>query len=200
MNSLSASLRRTLPQFTPAKPSVQFVRHESSTRRLTKKLRLHPHPSMKITSESPRQDHIIFNPPSSAPTPLMTPKLFLPENDPRRNMGLPGSQTSTSQSTSALPPAVRTPYAKSYHLTPTDFRKIRSLRLSNPSYWHRNRLAKEFNTSTLFIGMVCQAPESRLREMEQRMEKIKSRWGEKRQLARQEREKRRAGWGGADGL
>jgi len=198
MKSFVTSLRRVLPLSTLASPSTQFVRHESSARRLTKKLRLHPHPSMKITSESPRADHILFNPPSSAPTPLLTPTLFLPKNDPRRNMSPPTSQGANG--VTALPPPVKAPYAKSYHLTPADFRRIRSLRLSNPSYWHRNRLAKEFNTSTLFIGMVCQAPEERLAQMGQRLSKVKGRWGEKRQIAREERAKRRAGWGGADGL
>jgi hypothetical protein len=198
MNSFTCALRQSLPRAANLQKS--FVRHESSARRHTKALRLHPHPSMKLTANSPRTDHIVYNPPSSAPSPLLTPALFLPKDDPRRQflaVAKPAAETTESQ---ALPPPVRRPYEKSYHLTPTDMKEIRRLRNSDPVRWNRVTLAKKFNCSSIFIGMVCQATEARIKEMAARVEKVKARWGPRRAAARQDRQKRRAGWGGADGL
>ncbi|KAK6332579.1 hypothetical protein TWF730_004239 [Orbilia blumenaviensis] len=77
------------------------LRYKSTTRRMTKALRLHPHasfigtastlPSRSATSRhlpahpvaAPILPTIIHNPPSAAPTPYITPKLFLPTEDPR---------------------------------------------------------------------------------------------------------------------
>ena len=206
MDPLAHSLRRTLPR--PAGLQKTFVRHAASARRHTKLLRLHPHPSMVLTAVSPRTDHIIHNPPSSAPTPLITPTLFLPKDDPRRELfaatatttaaGAPAQEPGTEAKD--LPPPLREPREKTYHLTPQDCRRMRALRDNNPVKWHRDALAKEFNCSTLFVGMVCQASDQRLQLMALRANKVKSRWGSKRTLAREERVKRRAGWGGADGL
>ncbi|KAI5795056.1 mitochondrial ribosomal protein subunit L20-domain-containing protein [Geopyxis carbonaria] len=193
MNSLAPFLRQAL-RAGPA--SKSFVRHESSARRHTKALRLHPHSSMKITEDSPATDHIIFNPPSSAPTPLITPRLFLPKDDPRHAV-LPEPVLPENH---RMPPPVRKPYQKTYHLNPADFRQMRNLRKQNPKLWTRNALAHKFNCSTLFVGMVTQASEERLKEVAEMGEKLKDRWGNKRRLAREERVIRRSGWGGADAL
>ncbi|KAA8896878.1 mitochondrial ribosomal protein subunit L20-domain-containing protein [Sphaerosporella brunnea] len=199
MNSFTYALRQSLPRASNLQKT--FLRHESSSRRHTKALRLHPHPSMKITPNSPQTDHIVYNPPSSASNPLVTPTLFLPKDDARRELlaaaPKPAPETAESQ---GLPPPVRPPYEKTYHLTPTDMKEIRRLRNTDPARWNRTELAKKFNCSSLFIGMVCQASEQRIAEMAARVEKVKSRWGSKRAAARQDRQRRRAGWGGADGL
>ena len=199
MNSFTHALRQTLPR-APTTTNLlpkSFVRYESSSRRTTKKLRLHPHPSMKLTADSPKTDHIIYNPPSAAPTPLITPTLFLPKDDPRRALFAAVNEVKTD---APLPPPIRTPYEKTYHLTPTDMKQIRNLRKQDPVRWNRTALAKEFNCSSLFIGMVCQATDSRLATMAAVAAKQKARWGPKRAIAREDRQRRRAGWGGADGL
>ncbi|KAF8538543.1 mitochondrial ribosomal protein subunit L20-domain-containing protein [Trichophaea hybrida] len=162
-------------------------------------LRIHPHPSMILNANSPRTDHIVYNPPSSAPTPLITPTLFLPKDDPRRRL-FAAAAAAPPKPANQLPPPLREPYEKSYHLTLADCKRMRSLRNTDPGRWHRTALAKEFNCSSLFVGMVCQASEERLAQMAFRAEKVKSRWGPKRTIAREDRQKRRAGWGGADGL
>ncbi|KAI5818942.1 mitochondrial ribosomal protein subunit L20-domain-containing protein [Pyronema omphalodes] len=193
MNAFTTVLRRTLAP-VPAVSKIQ-VRNAASSRRLTKLLRLRPHPSMILDSASPSADHIIYNPPSSAPTPLMTPEIFLPKNDARHSLFQGQEKTAAT-----LPPPLREPYEKTYHLTESDMQRMRELRAANPAEWPRTRLAKEFNCSTLFVGIVCQASEQRIAEMAKRAEHIKNRWGTKRTGARAERQKRRAGWGGADGL
>jgi hypothetical protein len=154
---------------------------------------------MILNANSPRADHIVYSPPSSAPTPLITPTLFLPKDDPRRRLFAKATPAAAEQA-KPLPPPLREPYEKSYHLTLADCKNIRSLRNTDPARWHRTALAKEFNCSSLFVGMVCQASEERLAQMALKAGKVKSRWGPKRTVAREERQKRRAGWGGADGL
>jgi hypothetical protein len=59
-------------------------RHESTARRHTKRLQVPPTPSYQNASVA--QDHIIFNPPSSAPNVQHTPVIFLPKSDKRRKV------------------------------------------------------------------------------------------------------------------
>ncbi|KAI5858062.1 mitochondrial ribosomal protein subunit L20-domain-containing protein [Tricharina praecox] len=200
MNSFTRALRQSLSRPTTSLQK-SFVRHESSSRRHTKKLRLHPHPSMKLTADSPRTSHVIYNPPSSAPTPLITPTIFLPKDDSRRELLAAAPKPAAAADAAAnLPPPVRQPYEKTYHLTEEDFAEIRRLRAVDPVKNNRTALAKQFDCSTLFIGMVCQATEGRIKQMKARDEGVKNRWGTKRSTAREDRQRRRAGWGGADGL
>jgi len=197
MNAFTRALRQSLP-WPSATLQKTFVRHESSARRHTKKLRLHPHPSMKLTADSPTTSHVIYNPPSSAPSPLITPTIFLPKDDPRRELF--AAPPKPADAAADLPPPVRPPYEKTYHLTDADMEEIRRLRKADPIKNNRVALAKRFNCSVLFIGIVCQATEGRVEQMKAREEAVKARWGNKRITAREDRKMRRAGWGGADGL
>lgn len=200
LTTATSALRRALPSRPPTVPfSTTAACPEASSRRHTKALRLAPHPSMLLSPSSPPTTHIIRNPPSAAPTPLITPQLFLPKDDPRRAAPLENESTNTTQK-SPLPPALSEPYEKSYHLRPKDFERIRNLRKADPKRWSRLALAREFNTSSIFIGMVCQASEERLKEMDKQRAKAMEAWGDRRRIARDERKRRRAGWGGADGM
>jgi len=98
------------------------------------------------------------------------------------------------------PPPLREPYEKMYHLTPADIEKMRELRAADPQKWSRAVLAREFKCSPLFVGIVAEASEERLTKTKHNLEKVKAGWGVKRSEAREERRKRREGWGGADGL
>lgn len=153
---------------------------------------------MKLTAVSPKVDHIIFNPPASAPTPLITPTMFLPQSDMRRT--LMATLKPAAAESKPLPPPLKPITQKSYHLTPADVKRMRKLRKEDPVKWHRHALAKEFNCSRLFVGISCQATPERVEQMKARFEKIKGKWGPKRTIARQDRQRRKAGWGGADGL
>lgn len=154
---------------------------------------------MKLTSASPSQNHIIYNPPSASPSVYITPSLFLPKDDPRRTPSA-AAAAEGKKGKEKLPPPLSKPYEKKYHLTETDFEEIRALRNSNPNTWTRRRLAEKFNTSSLFIGMVCQATEDRKSEMQGRLATIKQRWGIRKRTARWDRARRKSGWGGADGM
>ena len=63
----------------------------------------------------------------------------------------------------------------------------------------RAKLAKKYNASRFFVGMVAEAGEKHKKAMAEEQEKVKESWGRRRTEARIERKKRRAGWGGADG-
>lgn len=189
------------PFFFSTSSITIFRRHESSYRRTRKRLVVKPDPSFlsSTTDSLPQQDHIVFNPPSSAPSIYHTPIKFLPKDDPRRVLFF-NLRDEASQDASPLPPPVRKPYQKSYHLTEEDIAEIRRLRRKDPDTWTRNELAKKFKCSSLFVGMVCQATKERLAKQADALEAIKARWGRKRQMAREDRVKRRELWGRDEGV
>ncbi|PUU83931.1 mitochondrial ribosomal protein subunit L20-domain-containing protein [Tuber borchii] len=202
MINSSAFLRRCLPAVrSTTSASLTFVRHESNTRRHTKRLRMPPHPDFKTrpTTDSPSLTYILRNPPAAAPSVFITPTLFLPKDDPRRALQAAAGRTNGTPKKPKLPPPVTEIKEKKYHLTPTDFSRMRSLRKSNPNVWTRGKLAEEFGTSRFFAGMIAEADDKRKEKMWAKMEKVKERWGPRRRNARIDRARRREGWGGADG-
>lgn len=177
-------------------------RHESSARRTTKRLRTKPDPSF-TSSIAPSQlnDHIVFNPPSSAPSPYHTPPVFLPPNDPRRKLLAQSHQHANpyNEPDRRLPPVIQNKnhkiHEKKYHLREKDFEEMRRLRAENPTKWTRSRLAEKFECSQFFVGMVCQASKEKLDRDQEELERIKERWGRRRREAREDRTKRREIWG-----
>lgn len=173
-------------------------RHEASARRTTKRLRTKPDPS--FTSSIPpqnRQDHIVFNPPSSAPSPYHTPAVFLPPNDPRRTLLAKSHHYANpyQDPERRLPPPVRKPYEKKYHLTEKEILNIRKLRSENPHLWTRKILAEHFKCSQFFVGMICEASNDKKAEEERTLSAVKDHWGKRRRYAREDRQKRRELWG-----
>jgi len=175
-------------------------RHESSARRTTKRLRTKPDPS--FTSSIPASqmnDHIVFNPPSSAPSPYHTPPVFLPPNDPRRKL-LAQSHSHANpydQPDRRLPPMLtgHRPYEKKYHLREKEIEEIRRLRTEDPFKWTRTKLAEKFDCSQFFVGMVCPASKEKMDKHDEEIERIKAKWGRRKRYAREDRGKRRELWG-----
>ena len=186
-------------------------RHESSYRRTRKALKIKPDPSF-LPSTTETQDHIIFNPPSSAPNVYHTPRKFLPKDDPRRKLihtlTTPTTKTPTPTPTAStattaspqrgqsprLPPAVRPPYTKKYHLTPAQVSEIRRLRAEDPRTWTRVKLAEQFECSQFFVSLCCCAPEIK-EERERELAEVKRKWGRRKTEAREERKVRKGLWG-----
>ena len=148
-------------------------------------------------------DHIIHNPPSSMPNVYHTPTIFLPQDDRRRAIQASlNSRTQalnpTSSSTAAeLPTAVRKPYEKRYHLTEDQIREIRALREEDPVKWSRTQLAKKFDCSNFFVGIVLDGmPASKEKQRQQQAvtAAVKSSWGVKRRTAREDRAIRKERW------
>lgn len=173
-------------------------RHQSSSRRTTKRLRVKPDPS--LTSGIPPEninDHIVFNPPSSTPSVFHTPAAFLPPNDPRRQIFAQSHSFANpyDRPDRRLPPPIRAPYEKKYHLSAGDIEQIRRLRTEDPFTWTRTKLAEKFNCSQFFVGMVSEISKEVKEQQKQTMENDQRNWSLRKQTQRKDREKRRTYWG-----
>lgn len=173
-------------------------RHESSARRTTKRLRVKPNPSFTppITADQ-LQQHVVFNPPSSAPSPYQTPAAFLPPSDPRRSLLTQAHEHANpyAQPNKRLPPPIEKPEEKRYHLKEEEITEIHRLRKEDPFTWSRKKLAQKFNCSEFFVAMICEASPERKAQQQRALDEIKARWGNRRRHAREDRQKRRALWG-----
>ena len=201
--SLSSRPVSSLPFLLPSFSSlVVYVprRNESSARRTTKRLRSKPDASF-TSSIPPSQinDHIVFNPPSSAPSPYHTPPVFLPPNDPRRALLAQSHKHANpyDQPGRHLPPIIpkHRPYEKKYHLGQKEIEEIRRLRSEDPYKWTRAKLAEKFECSQFFVGMVAEASAEKKLAEQRKLEEIRGKWGRRRTYAREDRTKRRELWG-----
>ncbi|KAF2138464.1 uncharacterized protein K452DRAFT_216082, partial [Aplosporella prunicola CBS 121167] len=100
----------------------------------------------------------------------------------------------TPTNSAALPPPVRAPYTKKYHLTEADIEEIRRLRRDDPAVWTREALAKKFDCSQFFVGLVAPAPERGAAKALE-LEEARKRWGRRKREAREDRVRRREMWG-----
>ncbi|KAL4945343.1 hypothetical protein BDV06DRAFT_185101 [Aspergillus oleicola] len=180
----------SLPSFESV--SLELRRNQSSYRRTKQRLRIKPDVSFGV-SVNKSHDHIIYNPPSSSPSVYHTPIKFLPLDDARRTLRSNGS--GNDQDIDQLPAAFKPDTHKKYHLTPSDVKEIRNLRLSDPLTWSRGKLAKRFDCSRMFIAHVCEASPQKKEMQKQVLEAVKSRWGAKRRMAREDRQLRKEAWG-----
>ncbi|KAL8918288.1 MAG: hypothetical protein Q9208_007456 [Pyrenodesmia sp. 3 TL-2023] len=173
-------------------------RHESSARRTTKRLRVKPNPSFAppITADQ-LQQHVVFNPPSSSPSPYQTPAAFLPPSDPRRSLLIQAHEHANpyAQRNKRLPPPIEKPEEKMYHLKEEEITEIHRLRKEDPFTWSSKKLAKKFNCSQFFVAMICEASPERKAQQQRALDEIKARWGNRRRYAREDRQKRKALWG-----
>ncbi|KAI9690747.1 MAG: hypothetical protein M1820_009844 [Bogoriella megaspora] len=205
MNCASTLTHKTSSS-TFSLPLRIWRRTEATGRRHRARLRIKPDPAFAQTL--PSQDHIIYNPPSSSPSVYHTPPKFLPKTDKRRLLYESTSRPSTTPSSSPsasttplsstesdLPPPLRPQNPKQYHLTHDDFTEIRRLRLEDPLKWTNVALARKFKCSTVLIPMICKAPKEVREGREKELEEIKKKWGPRRREAREERGRRREGWG-----
>jgi hypothetical protein len=156
-------------------------------------LNVKPDASFLFSKLSPQQDHIIFNPPSSAPSVLHTPLKFLPKTDKRRHLMANSSTSTMATSSLPLPPPVikQKPSYQRYHLSEEDVEEMRRLRELDPEKWSRLKLARKFNCSSWFVAYSCGGPKEKAEAERAKLEAIKARWGPKRRMAREDRVKRR---------
>lgn len=132
---------------------------------------------------------VVYNPPSSAPTPYQTPAAFLPENDARKT----AVWNTIQHNTETMPPLTK-PAEKQYNLSPEEIAEIQRLRLEDPDVWTRKALAKKFNCSPFFISIVSKPAVERQAEMDRRLNIIQSGWTDHRANARKDRARRRKLW------
>jgi hypothetical protein len=216
MSTCKPLLRICSRQRQPSHLPLVQCRHESTTRRHRKLLALPEAPS--YTSDRP-EPTLVFNPPSSAPNVYHTPLIFLPKEDKRRQLyaaaqayatasahrrqtspiATPGTPLSSGsflppRPSTTLPTPVRAPYEKKYHLTTAEIDEIRQLRSSDPHTWTRVKLAEKFGCSQFFVGMVAKNAE-KATVVSKEHEEARRRWGARRKIAREDRERRKVLWG-----
>jgi hypothetical protein len=103
--------------------------------------------------------------------------------------------TSVGADESDEPPLLKPyPHNKTRHLSEKDLAKMRQLRLKNPGLYSRSRLAKMFNCSSIFVGMVAPLEREKLKEVWKEQEEQKMGWTWRKQLVRESRVKRRMLW------
>jgi hypothetical protein len=182
-----------LPFLLPASfLSLPARRNQSTYRRTKQRLRVKPDPSFTVPADE-WQDHIIYNPPSSAPSPYQTPTKFLPPNDVRRTLQT-GSQADESRDVERLPVLFKNVLEKKSYLTAQQVDEIRRLRREDPMTWSRNKLAKRFGCNPTFIKVVCEASPEKKAIQAEVVEAVRSRWGKKRSIAREDRALRKELW------
>jgi hypothetical protein len=170
--------------------STTTLRHQESYRRTKQKLNIKPDISFLSSGKKSQQDHIIFNPPSSAPSVLHTPLIFLPKGDKRKPLF--EKAVAMHPKPAKLPPIIGRfkPVGVRHHLTDADIEEIRSLRTNDPDKWTARRLAYKYNCSIFFISMCCEAPAEKKERDREKEDAMKARWGPRRRKAREDREKR----------
>lgn len=195
----SRSCQSSASLLTPRILSHQQVRHQATSSRHKRALRVPPHPSFITSESSPKTDHIIFNPPSSEPSIFSTPFKFLPKTDPRRRANLPAlfsslapAPTTASTKLPPLLPFLPTPeQPKVHHLKPEDVTEMRRLRAEDPVKNSVIALANKFGCSKTFVMMCCHAPKEHQEKHKERLAAVRERWGPKRTKAREDRVRRK---------
>ncbi|CCF59441.1 hypothetical protein KAFR_0H00320 [Kazachstania africana CBS 2517] len=146
---------------------------------------------------------LYFDPSQSSPTGSINsetiPLLFLPKDDIRRRYIDQIRAHSKDKVQSQVAPAVLCSKStmrghKTYHLKPEQVQEIIKLRKENPTIYTRKTLAKKYDVSPLFISIVSSVSPERSKEMDRRLQTIKSRWHEQRAVAREDRKKRKQMW------
>jgi hypothetical protein len=184
----------------PALP-IASRRHQSSYRRTKSRLNIKPDASFLPSTTEPH-DHIIYNPPPSAPNIYHTPRMFLPASDRRkqlqhavqlRNLRL-GNLSGDSSEEPLAPITGRVP-EKKYHLTEKDFDEMRRLRREDPAKWNVTALSKKFDCVKTVVMYATAYIANQQRENQKRVtEYVRSRWGVKRRVAREDRALRKERW------
>ncbi|KAI1491787.1 mitochondrial ribosomal protein subunit L20-domain-containing protein [Biscogniauxia mediterranea] len=181
-------------------------RHQSSTARTKKMLKIPPHPSFLTGLEG--ENRVIYNPPSATPSVYHTPFKFLPPSDPRRQANLsqivrsslqyqaehpPPTPPTSSDAAAPLPPTATKAdeHEKQYNVSREEVEEMRALRAADPARWSVVRLAERFKCSRLFVMMCCRASREHRDQERERLDAIRARWGPIRTNAREERQKRR---------
>lgn len=197
--SLMQPLLRCITKPSPSTSRTTVLiprRHQSSTARTKRALKIPPHPSFLVSSESAQ---VIYSPPSSKASVYHTPFKFLPRSDPRRQANLSqllqrssSSSSSDPSSTSTnLPPELKAPPRK-YNVTKEQVEEMRRLRAEDPAKWSVLKLAERYDCAPIFVMMCCRASAEHRDKERARLEAIKARWGPVRSSAREERKKRKA--------
>ncbi|KAI1826105.1 hypothetical protein F4861DRAFT_134490 [Xylaria intraflava] len=182
---------------TSAIPSIASQRHQSTTSRTKKMLKIAPHPDFLTPAMS--QNHIIYNPPAASSSVYHTPFKFLPKSDPRRQANIgrllrmaSGAPESPEQTTKLPPPSgFYDPNFNKYTMTLEQVEEMRRLRAEDPIKWSVLRLAEKFNCRPVFVMKCCKTSAEHRASEAERLAAIRARWSPAKVQAKTERQKRR---------
>ncbi|KAF8635845.1 hypothetical protein AX15_000038 [Amanita polypyramis BW_CC] len=155
---------------------------------------LEDNPKAVVTHLPDENLTFIHRPPPTAPSPF---SLTTAPASPLLQQRNPAPPTDAS---TPLPPISRPSLDKPQleRLSDEDVEKIRQLRRSDPGLYTRSKLAKMFGCTQTFVGAIAGLKKSQRRAMitkeEERREKERASWSEKKQIVRAVRTKRREMW------
>ncbi|THH03785.1 hypothetical protein EW145_g6011 [Phellinidium pouzarii] len=138
----------------------------------------------------------IYRPPPSAPSPFSTTVR------PASPLLRPSSSSSSSVASADIPvpPRVKKEriFPSNHVLSEADFVAMRELRASDPVYYTRTRLAKEFKCSPFLVGQKVPLDKTSktaaLEKIYNEHAQIREKWGEQKSMAVAIRKKRREFW------
>lgn len=192
--TLLPSLAATLA--APGAPTTPRRSHQT-TARTKRALRIRPHPTHALRTTGPATDEIIFNPPSSQPTPYHTPFKFLPPSDPRRSSNLallfPNSNAAAGEGEESryVPPETRrATHPKMYHVTKEQVEEMRKLRFEDPEAWTVQKLAAKYGCTTKFVRIAARVPVSYRERLAEDTRRKMATWGARKVKAFQEKGQR----------
>lgn len=189
----------------------QQIRSKATASRTRRSLNIAPHPSFLAPDSRQQKDHIIFNPPASAPSVYHTPFKFLPKSDPRRRANLakifeshfapPTTTPTTAGGAETTPTTADLPTVRGLHkpnpafdargpITKSEVEEMRRLREEDPHKWDVRALSDKYAIPHIFVMMCCQAPKEKLEFERKKMELIRQRWGPIRAKAKEDRHRR----------
>lgn len=173
---------------------VPFLMRGYATRLPQRPPMRHPDPLSNnpkaVSTSLPEDLTFIHRPPPSPPTP----------HSYTINPSSPLLQTETQRSSpaSALPPPLKNATLAHPRLPEEKISEMRRLRMVNPGFYTRSRLANTFGCSPSFVSYVAPLNPSQQRatlaKRDREHEKARARWGEKAALIRDIRRKRKEFW------
>jgi hypothetical protein len=142
-------------------------------------------PNAKVQQIAPDVT-FIHNPPSSVPTPH---SLTTAPASPLL------SKRSSHTSEPLLPPALRQEKpANGPKLNQAQIEEIKQLRYKDPKKNSCQVLARQYGCSAIFVSMVAPLGKDQRQELEKEQNVLRGQWGERKQLIREIRKKRREFW------
>ncbi|GAA6049206.1 hypothetical protein JCM3770_003310 [Rhodotorula araucariae] len=161
----------------------------------------------------PSGDHFIARPPPSVlppsvPIPVASTSALPPAfaNSPFAAAVAPSPLASSAPSPASsehlLPPLRPAATQQRTLLSATQVAELQQLRRDRPAYWTRSRLAAKYGVSQQVVGTLGwgEGPDARRAERERRervearQAKVEAKWGWKKEIARDERRRRRDMW------
>ena len=138
-------------------------------------------------------DGLYYQPAPSPMNPEITPKAFLPPEDPRKNSSLyyPEEQTLIKDNIKYMPPIFEKKQAKKYELTEADVLELQKMRDNGAT---RKQMKEKFHVSDFFINIATERNPKTAKKEAKTLKKVVKRWSKDTKEARILKEKQKLMW------